>query len=87
MLIQFIPVFLFVISLFGLLVGRRNIIMMIICLELMLLSIVFHYLMIGWCHFGDYKSIVLGILVLTVGASESAIGLALSISYFKYNNK
>jgi NADH-quinone oxidoreductase subunit K len=83
MLIQILPLILFITSLFGLLVGRKNIIMMIICLELMLLSIVFHYLMIGWCHFGDYRSIILGILVLTVGASESAIGLALSISYFK----
>lgn len=85
MLIQILPLLLFITSIFGLLVGRKNIIMMIICLELMLLSVVFHYLMIGWCHFGDYRSIILGILVLTVGASESAIGLALSISYFKHN--
>lgn len=85
MLIQIIPFFIFITSLLGLLVGRKNIIMIIICLELMLLSLVFHYLIIGWCHFGDLRSIILGILVLTVGASESAIGLALSISYFKYN--
>jgi NADH:ubiquinone oxidoreductase subunit K len=85
MLLHIIPFMLFLVSLFGLLVGRKNMIMMIISLELMLLSIVLHYLMIGWCQFGDFKSIILGIIVLTVGASESAIALALCIAYFKYH--
>lgn len=83
MLIELIPFTLFVVSILGLVTSRKNIIMMIICLELLLLSLVFHYLLIGWCNFGDFKSIVLGIIILTVGASESAIGLALAISYFK----
>lgn len=83
MLIELVPFILFVTSILGLVASRRNIIMMIICLELLLLSLVFHYLLIGWCNFGDFKSIILGIIVLTVGASESAIGLALAISYFK----
>lgn len=83
MLIELVPFILFVTSILGLVASRKNIIMMIICLELLLLSLVFHYLLIGWCNFGDFKSIILGIIVLTVGASESAIGLALAISYFK----
>lgn len=87
MLIELIPFVLFITSLIGLLASRKNIIMMIISLELLLLSLVFHYVLIGWCNFGDFRSIIFGIIVLAIGASESAIGLALAISYFRYIKK
>lgn len=78
-----IPTFLIVVGLLGILIGRKNIILIIIALELMLLGIVYHYVLIGWGMFGDFRTILLGIYLLTVGAAESAIGLALSIAYYR----
>lgn len=78
-----LSIFLFLIGLMGVFFGRKNIILIIISLELMLLAITFHYLVLGWSVFGDMKSILLGMFLLSIGASESAIGLALAISYYK----
>lgn len=82
-LIYLIPSILLVIGLLGIFFGRKNLILVIISLEVMLLGITYHYLMIGWGNFGDFKTIMLGIFLLTIGASESAIGLALAIAYYK----
>nr|YP_009118151.1 NADH dehydrogenase subunit 4L [Stachyamoeba lipophora]AJF22935.1 NADH dehydrogenase subunit 4L [Stachyamoeba lipophora] len=78
-----LSIFLFLIGLMGVFFGRKNIILIIISLELMLLAVTFHYLVLGWSVFGDMKSILLGMFLLSIGASESAIGLALAISYYK----
>ena len=75
-----LSIFLFLIGLMGVFFGRKNIILIIISLELMLLAVTFHYLVLGWSVFGDMKSILLGMFLLSIGASESAIGLALAIS-------
>lgn len=83
LLVSLIPSVLFVVGILGVFFGRKNLILVIISLELMLLALTYHYLMIGWGNFGDLKTVLLGILILTVGASESAIGLALSIAYYK----
>jgi NADH:ubiquinone oxidoreductase subunit K len=68
----------------GLFLGRKNLILLIISLELLLLGLVYHYLLIGWGSFGDINSVLFGIFVLVISAAESAIGLALIISYNKY---
>jgi NADH:ubiquinone oxidoreductase subunit K len=78
-----LPLFLFLFGLIGILISRQNVILMLISLELLLLSIVNYYLIIGWLNFGDFKVVLISILLLTVGASESAIGLGIVISYYK----
>lgn len=82
-LISIIPFILFITGILGIFLGRKNLILIIISLELMLLSLTFHYVLSGWCTFGDLKSIIFGIFILSIGASESAIGLALAICYYK----
>jgi len=82
-----IPVILFLTGLLGLFLGKKNIILIIISLELMLLSMAFHYILIGWGNYGDLKSILLSVFLLSIGASESAIGLALAISYYKHRHQ
>lgn len=81
-----VPIILFLTGLLGLFLGRKNLILIIISLELMLLSMTFHYILIGWGNFGDLKSVLIAIFLLSIGASESAIGLALAISYYKNKN-
>jgi NADH:ubiquinone oxidoreductase subunit K len=78
-----LPLFLFIFGLIGILISRQNVILMLISLELLLLSIVNYYLVIGWLNFGDFKVVLISILLLTIGASESAIGLGIVISYYK----
>jgi NADH:ubiquinone oxidoreductase subunit K len=82
-LIYLIPIILLLTGLIGIFIGRKNLILVIISLEIMLLGITYHYLMLGWGNFGDFKTVILGIFLLTIGASESAIGLALAIAYYK----
>lgn len=76
-----IPLFLCIIAAIGLFLARKNLILILICLELMLLAVTLHFIFIGWGNFGDLKIIWLAITLLTVGAAESAIGLAFIIAY------
>lgn len=62
--------------------GRSNIILILIALELILLSaqLIFIFYSILW---GDILGQLYALLVLTVAAGESAIGLALIILYYR----
>jgi NADH:ubiquinone oxidoreductase subunit K len=83
LLVLLIPSILFIVGILGIFFSRKNLILVIISLELILLALTYHYLMIGWSNFGDLKTVLLGILILTVATSESAIGLILFIAYYK----
>jgi NADH-quinone oxidoreductase subunit K len=78
-----IPIILLISGIIGILIGKKNYILILISLELILLAINYHYILIGWCNFGDFKIILLSILLLTIGASESAIGIGIIIAYHK----
>lgn len=71
-----------VIGMCGVFMSRKNVILTIMSLEVMLLSVNFNLV-----FFSTYLDDILGqvctLFVLTVGASESAIGLALVISFYK----
>lgn len=87
MLFNILPLFLFFVGMIGLWRGKKNIILMIISLEVMLLGISLHYVLLGWGMYGDMKMLIFAIFLLSVGAAESAIGLALAISYYKHSLK
>jgi NADH-quinone oxidoreductase subunit K len=76
---------LFSFGLFGIILNRQNILIILMSIELILLSINLNYL-----YFSIYIDDILGqiffLLILTVAAAESAIGLALLILFFKKNN-
>lgn len=67
----------------GIFFGRKNLILVIICLELLLLAMTFQYLLFGWGIYGDLKALLIGFYLLAISACESAVGLALIIAYFK----
>lgn len=83
-LISIIPWIIFITGILGVILGRKNLILIIISFELILLSLTFYYILIGWCNFGDFKSILLGMFLLAIGASESAVALAFAITYYRY---
>jgi NADH-quinone oxidoreductase subunit K len=78
----FIHFFLFCIGLFGILMNRQNLILVILCIELMLLSINLNFLFFS-IYLDDIIGELFSLLILTVAASESAIGLAIIIVFFR----
>lgn len=73
---------LFFIGVWGIILNRRNIIIMLISIELMLIAINFNFII-----FSVFQDNILGqiyaIFVLTVAAAESAIGLAILVVYYR----
>lgn len=74
--------FLFFLGLFGILLNRRHILLVLICIEILLLAINLNFLMLS-VQFDDTYGQVFSFFILTVAASESAVGLAIIILYFR----
>ena len=73
---------LFCISVAGIFLNRKNIIILLMCIELMLLSVNINF--IAFSHFlGDIHGQVFVFFILTVAAAESAIGLAILVVMFR----
>jgi NADH-quinone oxidoreductase subunit K len=73
---------LFVIGIFGLFLNRKNIIILLMSVELMLLSVNIN--LVAFSSFlGDLAGQVFTLFVLTVAAAEAAIGLAILVSFFR----
>lgn len=77
---------LFIIGAAGILVNRGNVLLVLMCIEIMILSV-----NLNLATFSVYLSDAIGqayfLLGLTVAAAESAIGLAILIAFFKKRKK
>ena len=73
---------LFSISLAGIFLNRKNVIILLMCIELMLLAVNMNF--IAFSHFhGDLVGQVFVFFILTVAAAEAAIGLAILVVLFR----
>lgn len=73
---------LFCISMAGIFLNRKNLIVLLMAIELMLLAVNINF--IAFSHFlGDYGGQIFVFFILTVAAAESAIGLAILIVLFR----
>ena len=73
---------LFTIGVFGIFVNRKNIIVILMSIELILLAV--NVNLVAFSTFiGDIVGHVYALLVLTVAAAEAAIGLAVLVVYFR----
>ena len=73
---------LFVIGVFGLFLNRKNVIIMLMSIELMLLAVNIN--LVAFSSFlGDLVGQVFTLFVLTVAAAEAAIGLAILVCFFR----
>tara|TARA_B100000989_G_scaffold150619_1_gene112298 strand:+ start:144 stop:449 length:306 start_codon:yes stop_codon:yes gene_type:complete len=73
---------LFVIGIFGLFLNRKNVIILLMSIELMLLSVNIN--LVAFSSFsGDLVGQIFTLFVLTVAAAEAAIGLAILVSFFR----
>lgn len=80
-----IIILLFLIGALGLILNRKNILITIMSVELMLLSINLNF-MIFSIYLDDVVGHIFVIFILTIAATESAIGLAILSLYYKLKN-
>jgi NADH-quinone oxidoreductase subunit K len=73
---------LFLTGIFGIILNRKNIIIMLMSVELMLLSINLNFIIYS-AYLDDVMGQVFALLILTVAAAESAIGLAILVVYYR----
>ena len=73
---------LFAISVVGIFLNRKNLIVLLMAIELMLLAVNMNF--VAFSHFlGDLSGQIFVFFILTVAAAESAIGLAILIVLFR----
>lgn len=76
---------LFSISVLGLFLNQKNILIMLMSLEMMFLSISFNLIFLS-IYLDDIMGQVFALLILTVAAAESSIGLAILVVYYRIRN-
>nr|YP_009317623.1 NADH dehydrogenase subunit 4L [Pterocladia mexicana]YP_009317669.1 NADH dehydrogenase subunit 4L [Pterocladia robusta]YP_011017058.1 NADH dehydrogenase subunit 4L [Pterocladiella capillacea]AOX49075.1 NADH dehydrogenase subunit 4L [Pterocladia mexicana]AOX49121.1 NADH dehydrogenase subunit 4L [Pterocladia robusta]WQB61736.1 NADH dehydrogenase subunit 4L [Pterocladiella capillacea] len=80
-----ISTLLFLISIIGILLNQRNILVMLMSLEMMFLSVSFN-LIFSSILLDDIIGQIFSLLILTVAAAESSIGLAILVIYYRIRN-
>ena len=73
---------LLVMGIFGIFLNRKNVIIILMSIELILLAVNINFVAFS-THLGDIVGQVFALLVLTVAAAEAAIGLAILVVYFR----
>lgn len=73
---------LFVLGVFGIFLNRKNIIVILMAIELILLAVNINFVAFS-AALGDMVGQVFSMFVLTVAAGEAAIGLAILVIYFR----
>jgi NADH-ubiquinone oxidoreductase chain 4L len=73
---------LFLIGILGFVLNRKNIILMLISIEIMLLSITF-LILISSLSFDDIMGQMYAVYIISIAGAESAIGLGILVSYYR----
>src|SRR5262245_5369228 len=73
---------LFTLGIFGIFLNRKNVIIILMAVELMLLAVNINLVAFS-AYLGDLVGQVFAMFVLTVAAAEAAIGLAILVVYFR----
>ncbi len=73
---------LFTMGIFGIFLNRKNVIIILMCIELMLLAVNINFVAFS-SFLGDLTGQVFTMFILTVAAAEAAIGLAILVIFFR----
>ncbi len=73
---------LFSISMAGIIINRKNVILLLMCVELMLLAVNMNFIAFSY-YLGNTAGQVFVFFILTVAAAEAAIGLAILVVLFR----
>lgn len=78
----FLSVSLFLIGLLGLILNKRNLLVILMTIELMLLGTNLNFILFS-VYLDDLMGQIFALFVLTIAAAESAIGLAIFTVYYR----
>ena len=81
-LIMNLSLFLFLIGILGFILNRKNIILLIISLEIMLLAVTLLFLITSF-SFDDNIGQTFSIYIVSIAGAESVIGLSILVSYYR----
>lgn len=73
---------LFLIGILGFVLNKRNIILMLISIEIMLLAITF-LILISSLNFDDIIGQVYAVFIISIAGAESAIGLGILVAFYR----
>ncbi len=73
---------LFLVGILGFVLNRKNIILMLISIKIMLLSITF-LILISSLNFDDIMGQTFAIYIITIAGAESAIGLGILVAFYR----
>ena len=79
-----ITLILFLIGILGFVLNRKNIILMLICIEIMLLSITF-LILVSSLNIDDIIGQTYAIYIIVIAGAESAIGLGILVAFYRLN--
>jgi NADH-quinone oxidoreductase subunit K len=75
-------IIIFIIGVLGIVINRKNLIVMLMSIELILLSV--NFLLIASAHILDnIMGEIFALFILVVAAAESAIGLSILVAYYR----
>ena len=77
-----LPFVLFLIGVLGFVLNRRNLILLLISIELMLLAVTLLVLIAAY-EYNDVTGQTFGIYIIVVAGAESAIGLGILVAYYR----
>ena len=77
-----VNLFLFIISIVGMILNRRHILITLMCIELVLLSLNLNFVTFS-VYLDDLYGQIFSLFILTIAAAESATGLAIIIIYYR----
>lgn len=77
-----VSMILFLIAIWGIFLNRKNILIMLMSIELMILAVNLNFLFFS-VYLDDLLGQLFALFILTVAAAESAIGLALLVVYYR----
>jgi|TARA_Y200000002_G_scaffold173837_1_gene143405 NADH-quinone oxidoreductase subunit K len=75
-------IFLIILGFFGIIYDRKSVIIILMCIELILLSINLFFVLTSTIH-DDIYGQIFALFILTAAAAEAAIGLAILIVFFR----
>ncbi len=83
-LVHFLTVsaILFTMGVFGIFINRRNIIVILMSIELMLLAVNINFVAFS-AYLHNVQGQIMAMFVLTVAAAEAAVGLAILVTFFR----
>ena len=77
-----VGVILFTLGVFGIFLNRKNVIVILMSIELILLAVNLNFVAFAQAN-GDLMGQIFALLILTVAAAEAAIGLAILVVFFR----